>query len=95
MIDDQEIRLHARVEGRVQGVGFRAFVCEEAQRLGLDGWVRNCPDGSVELEAQGNWQEVHELHRAIGEGPTWASVKNVIANELPPGRLPKGFRIRY
>ena len=46
-------RLRLLVEGKVQGVGYRWFVRETAMRLGLTGWVRNCDDGSVELEAQG------------------------------------------
>ena len=45
--------LHAIVRGRVQGVGFRYWVLEQARAQGLKGWVRNCPDGTVEVEAEG------------------------------------------
>ena len=47
-------RLWLKLEGRVQGVYFRASTAQEAKRLGLKGWVRNCPDGSVELIAEGD-----------------------------------------
>jgi acylphosphatase len=48
------MRLRATVRGRVQGVGFRWFVQENARHLELSGWVRNATDGSVELEVEGN-----------------------------------------
>ena len=71
-----------RVTGRVQGVGFRWFVRNEAERLGLRGWVRNTPDGSVELEAEGAPEAVLELKNRLAQGPPAARVDKVL--ELAP-----------
>ena len=70
-------RVHARVRGRVQGVAYRASTRHEAQRLGLVGWVRNLPDGSVELEAQGDAEVVERLLAWCRKGPSLARVTSV------------------
>jgi acylphosphatase len=62
------------VEGRVQGVGFRAFVAREAARLQLDGWVRNRRDGSVETVAMGPRSVIEEFAGLARRGPTFARV---------------------
>ena len=67
-------RLHVRISGRVQGVGFRWFVREEARRLGLSGWVANLPSGDVEVEAGGERSSLERLRRALHVGPTGARV---------------------
>ena len=69
--------LHVRIEGRVQGVGFRWFVREEARRLGLSGWVTNLPSGEVEVWAGGEASSLDRLRRALGVGPTGAQVTTV------------------
>ncbi|MGB2963186.1 MAG: acylphosphatase [Anaerolineales bacterium] len=61
-------RLHARVIGRVQGVGFRYFVIGVAGELGLTGWVRNRQDGSVELVAEGDEELLNKLIQALKRG---------------------------
>ena len=61
-------RLHAIVHGDVQGVGFRYFVQRKGQQLGLQGWVRNNDDGTVELVAEGTRQQLEQLKRALEEG---------------------------
>ena len=66
-----------RIEGRVQGVGYRWWACGEARRLGLDGWVRNRVDGTVELTAAGRAQAVERLISACAEGPPAAMVEAV------------------
>lgn len=66
--------LHVRISGRVQGVGFRWFVREEARRLGLSGWVTNLPDGAVEVFAGGEASSLERLRRALEVGPTGAGV---------------------
>jgi acylphosphatase len=63
-----------RISGRVQGVGFRWFVREEARRLGLSGWVTNLPTGDVEVRAGGAGTSLERLRRALEVGPTGAEV---------------------
>ena len=63
------------VEGRVQGVGYRWWAVETARRLGVEGWVRNCADGSVEILAIGNPPDIERLAAACCEGPSGASVR--------------------
>ena len=69
--------LHVRIAGRVQGVGFRWFVREEARRLGLSGWVKNLPEGEVEVRAGGEGSSLQRLRRALEVGPTGAEVREV------------------
>ena len=69
------------VNGRVQGVGFRYFVVREAQALGLAGWVRNLPDGRVEVLASGAPDIVSALEGRLWEGPPHAKVSSVEARE--------------
>ncbi len=69
--------LHAVVTGKVQGVGFRVFVREAAQRLGCKGWVRNLSDGSVELHAEADELTLTELLTEVSKGPPWAHVADV------------------
>ena len=66
--------LHVRVTGGVQGVGFRWFVRERARRLGLAGWVRNLPDGSVEVAATGDDTQLDLLRADLQRGPRGAAV---------------------
>jgi acylphosphatase len=65
------------VEGRVQGVGYRWWAVETARGLGLDGWVRNRADGSVEILAIGEAAAIERLSTACGGGPPGASVRAV------------------
>ena len=65
------------VRGRVQGVGFRWFVRERARRLGLAGFVRNMADGSVEVAASGDEQQVEMLRAELQRGPSGARVKEL------------------
>jgi acylphosphatase len=70
-------RLHAIVEGYVQGVGFRAFVVSQANRSRLTGWVRNRWDNSVEVCAEGEAAELESFLTALGRGPAAANVRDV------------------
>ncbi|MEO5814467.1 MAG: acylphosphatase [Gemmatimonadaceae bacterium] len=69
--------LHVRISGRVQGVGFRWFVREEARRLGVSGWVTNLPSGDVEVAAGGQASSLERLRRALEVGPTGAGVTDL------------------
>jgi acylphosphatase len=69
--------LHAIVRGDVQGVGFRYFVQRRAQEAGLSGWVRNRPDGGVELHAVGTRPALERLLAQVSRGPGLAEVERV------------------
>jgi acylphosphatase len=79
--------VRAVVRGRVQGVGFRASAAHEARRLGVGGWVRNLPDGSVELEARGTPAAVDALVTWLGQGPRGARVTAVEAHEVSTAEI--------
>lgn len=74
--------LRVVVEGRVQGVGFRWFVRQEARRLGVAGWVRNLPDGSVELTVSGAMEAARRLIEYARVGPEHADVRHVHVVEV-------------
>ncbi|MFQ5537307.1 MAG: acylphosphatase [Gemmatimonadota bacterium] len=89
------LRRRYRVRGRVQGVGFRWWVQRTAQALGLSGWVRNMPDGSVRLEAAGAEEALDALEEALLQGPPLARVTAVEreAAEAEVRDRDPGFRI--
>jgi acylphosphatase len=72
------------VRGRVQGVGFRWFVDFEARQLGLAGWVRNNPDGTVEVLAMGTEQQLTALQQKLHKGPRAARVDDVQESPAEP-----------
>ena len=78
MSEASPLRLHAWVSGRVQGVGFRYFVMQNAQTLGLAGWVRNLHDGRVEVVAEGPHEALDRLLAALRKGPMSAEVAEVL-----------------
>ena len=67
----------------MQGVGFRYFVEQAANALGLNGWVRNADDGSVEVYAAGKAAQLSELAGLLWKGPRWAEVRGVDESEAP------------
>lgn len=74
----------ARIRGRVQGVGFRWWVRQRAEALGLTGWVMNADDErSVELVAEGEASRLDELERLVNQGPHGARVETVEARRSP------------
>ena len=85
--------LHVRVIGTVQGVGFRWFVRERARRLGLAGWVRNLPDGSVEVAASGDEPQVELLRTELQRGPSGARVKTLEELGQPAEPMETPFEI--
>ncbi len=81
------------IRGRVQGVGFRAFVWRHAAELGLRGWVRNRRDGRVEVLAWATPSALSALEALLRRGPSWARVDEVQVTDDPPGDPPVGFAI--
>jgi acylphosphatase len=88
-------RLNAIVDGRVQGVGFRFFVLQQAVALGLTGWVRNLHDGMVEVLAEGDIADLQDLLVALQEGPQAAFVRDVKFHYVPATGEFRDFHIRY
>jgi len=81
------------VKGRVQRVGFRFFVEDAAQREGIQGYVRNQHDGSVEIVAEGDMEALHRFEMAVRRGPSGARVEDVDTIEVEPSRRFAGFRV--
>jgi acylphosphatase len=89
-----ESRLHVRLVGRVQGVGFRYAAADEARRRHLAGWVRNLDSGGVEAVFEGPHSVLGDMLRWCEEGPPGAYVRDVRASwDEPPEQL-QGFEIR-
>jgi acylphosphatase len=89
----EQIRAHVFITGRVQGVGYRFSTRDEANRLGINGWVRNLLDGRVEALFEGNKAAVEEIIKWCHKGPRAAVVKDVaVEYEEPEGLL--GFETR-
>jgi len=86
--------VHLRVAGKVQGVGFRWFVCERAAELGVSGWVRNTSTGDVEVAASADAAKLALLEAAVRRGPTGSRVTAVHQVSPPDGTsYPTPFRI--
>lgn len=94
MSHTQEIRKAYRVHGRVQGVGFRYWAQIQGRRLGLRGSVRNCVDGTVEVNFAGLPAAVDEMSQQLLHGPSGAHVEE-LEEVPPPARLPEDFRIAF
>jgi acylphosphatase len=87
-------RAHVKIYGRVQGVWFRASTKEVADKLGVRGWVRNMPDGTVEAVFEGDDKSVEKIIEWCHRGPPLARVDRVeVEYEEPQGETE--FRIRY
>ena len=84
---------HIRITGRVQGVFFRQWTADTADRLGVSGWVRNRPDGSVEVQASGEPGAVEALIAELRHGPPMAEVSDIAIEEIEAGPA-TGFWVR-
>ena len=89
----ERVRAHARVEGHVQGVFFRSETASRARSRAVAGWVRNDPDGSVEVVFEGERDAVESLLRWCRQGPRAARVENVRV-EWEDARGEEGFSVR-
>ena len=87
-------RVHLKISGRVQGVYYRASALQEAQSLGLTGWVMNCADGSVEALAEGEKQKLERLIAWCHQGPEGARVSQVEVRWATAQQNLRGFVIR-
>jgi acylphosphatase len=81
------------VQGRVQGVGYRYFVLREAEALGVTGFARNLPDGSVEVVGEGSEEVLHAFEERLRAGPSFSRVSGIQREALGP-RADQGFHIR-
>jgi acylphosphatase len=82
------------IGGRVQGVGFRFFVEDQAAVEGVHGYVRNLPDGTVEALIEGDDESVLRVERALRRGPPGARIERVDVEQVPPSGRATGFSIR-
>jgi acylphosphatase len=78
-----DIGAHLHIKGRVQGVGFRFFALNWAEKLGLTGWVKNNYDGSVESEVEGDRSAVEEYIEQMKNGPRWSHVSDMQVDYKP------------
>lgn len=94
MTTTKHVRLHAHIEGNVQGVGFRYFVTQTAAPLNLTGWVRNRWNKKVEVVAEGTKESLEQLLADLRRGPRANTSQNVqVAWEAATGEF-KRFRVR-
>ena len=89
-----QVARHVRVYGRVQGVFFRGWTQEQAEALGINGWVRNCPDGRVEAHVEGDPSAVEQILEKIRRGPPSAKVEDVRTWDVEPCDF-DGFEVRH
>jgi acylphosphatase len=89
-----EVRVHAWIKGRVQGVGFRSFVASSAGTIGVTGWVRNVNWNTVESVAEGSRGQVDMFLRAVKEGPRASRVDECRVEEETPSGEFTSFEIR-
>ena len=91
---EQLVHKHLLVSGTVQGVWYRQSTMEQAQALGLHGWVRNLPDGRVEIQVHGPQAIVQQFITWCHQGPPLAQVSKVQVQDVDtPDSLPQGFHI--
>ena len=88
-----EAARHLRITGRVQGVFFRAWMQQQARELGLQGWVRNCPDGRVEAHVEGDEAAVEQMLALARTGPPAAEVAELRTWNVEPCDF-DGFEVR-
>jgi len=91
----EEARAHLFIEGRVQGVFYRAFTRDIAHSIGLKGWVRNLRDGRVEVVLEGKKELIEKAIKECYTGPPGARISNIDVKWEPFIGDLKGFSIRY
>lgn len=86
---------NVRLRGRVQRVGYRRFVLDTAQEMGIDGYVSNQEDGSVTIFAQGESQLLQTFPDSLKKTPTQATIKSIDVEQASPDPILRGFKISY
>ena len=94
-LKSETVSFEATIRGAVQGVNFRLYTRCQAVRLKVAGWVRNQPDGSVKVLAQGRTSTLHEFIALLRKGPDMASVTDVDINWIPTGEIRSDFRVLW
>lgn len=89
------VRKYVIVTGRVQGVGFRYHALNLAIEYHLTGWVRNLYNGGVEMEVQGEREQVERFIQNLDEGTNWIRIDNKSVADMPGLKAEDAFRIRY
>ena len=89
------ITIQYKISGKVQGVAYRAFARDSAQKHGIVGWVRNLQDGSVECLACAEEQDLELFEVNLMQGPQWAKVDRIKKVELTEACEIKKFEVRY
>lgn len=92
--DFQTVARKVRVFGRVQGVFYRQWTLNQARALGVAGWVRNCPDGTVEAHLEGAEAAVAQMIQGMRQGPSQARVEDVTVESVEPEEI-GGFSVRH
>ena len=87
------LTLNMKITGKVQGVGFRFFVQQQAQKLGINGWVSNKSNGDVEALAQGEKADLEQFIAKVKEGPSFSRVEDVSLNWVKEAEQYFGFEI--
>ena len=82
-----------KIYGRVQGVFFRQWALGQARSLGIKGWIRNCPDGSVEAHLIGDEATLERMIGQLHQGPSQAQVEDVTVESVEPDEV-EGFSVR-
>ena len=77
---EDTLTVNMKITGKVQGVGFRYFVLQQAQELGIKGWVSNKPNGDVEALAQGDKEDLDQFIAKVKQGPAFSRVDDLILN---------------
>lgn len=95
MSNAEQTAYHVVVHGRVQGVGFRYTAQSKAVRLGLKGWIRNCPDGTVESHFEGSREQTGKFLLWLKHGPPGSRVLRIDKKSTNPQGCYKSFNISY
>ena len=86
--------INGKLTGKVQGVGFRMYIFRQAERLGLYGWVKNCPDGSIELHAQGSDVDLDYFTKLVKRGNTASIIDECIISSATADDSYKCFEVK-